>query len=531
MNRSRTGRRADDANLRFLSNTQAANQDNISTCSSLCLKALELILSAKSPNSAVNCEIRLWQQVRVFKEESVIRYLNGFYTMLSDLLRVTPYDPYCAHPNAYKSNPQANLLLIYNVTIRLGDICRYLHRHQLNGSGEASSYMKLASSYYYKAHSLIPSRSHALHQLALIATSDALIQIYWYVRAIHAEQDPLEIAAMNLSQVVKKNAYTNKLIYYMFQSDLSDKSGESTGVNMIAASDNIDVSCITNWLIAAVLAIHCDRVTSTLTLILNEGIKALSIIAHDIPSQFPFHPEEKSRLFQALDVLLCYMRCSMDVRLIEDKLETLIQRTNHNILFILSQSDTFAITSNRSPALSHDKELQGFSPLSSFHSQLDFKCDAVSPGYELIILMKRIRDACNAIVTRIGDFKFPHQKLNCTFPPSIATGANGVIRLKEDNLASNLSTRNITCNTVATVASATAIAAAAASTTVGINDVDIQMNAISYAKQSQESHLKNTREEQFTRPSTCLPVTPDTTRVPSKVRSRNVALKSILSSE
>lgn len=505
MNRTRIVRVEGNTNPpRVPSNIEETRNDNISTCSSLCTKALECILSAKSPNSAVNYEIRLWQQVRIFKEEPVIRFLNGFYSMLSDLLRLAPQDPYFTHPNSYKSNSQTNLLLIYNVTVRLGDISRYLHRHlQTIGSEEASLSMKLASSYYYKAHSLLPSRSHALHQLALIATPDPIVQIYWYIRAIHAKEEPLSIASFNLSHVVKKHTSNNQLIAFMFQKDLNDSFSRELNCK-------IDNMSIENWLITAVLAIHCDRVGNILPLVLNEAISVLSAIASDISSQLTFHPNGKKKLFQGLEVLLSYINSkisSLDPSKLEGKLKTLLQRTAHHIVFILSQSDTFAITGNRCPALSHDKELQGFSPLSSIHAKLDFKCEPDPPGYELILLLKRIRDQCHSLVGVISDFNFSQQKVAVTSIAVNEVAKRGVAAAAIDSATATI---------ITPTASASVVAGAV---------------TISCAKRSQVSETKNTCKEQFTQPSASLPVTPGTTRVPAKVRSRNVALKSILSSE
>lgn len=479
MNRARKVTVDGNTSSKLPPNLQVIDHDNIFTCSSLCRKALESILAAKSPNSAVVHEIRLWQQVRGFKEEHVIRYLSGFYNMLSDLLRLAPPDPYFTNPNHYKYNAQSNLLLIYNVTVRLGDICRYLHRHQPVGSEEAAYWMKLASSHYYNAHSLIPSRSHALHQLALIATSDPIVQIYWYVRAIHAEEEPLLIASSNLSQVVKRHAPSNGLIVYLFQKDL----GESF-ISPVEAK--FDPKCIDNWLIVAILAIHCDRVMSMLPTILKEAIDELSAIASDPSNQLSFHPTDKKRLFQALEVVLSYLnsqKSCLDPSKLHSKLESLLQRTVHHILFILSQSDTFAITGTRWPGLSHDKELQGFAPLSSIHSKLDLKSEPDAPGYELILLMKRIRDQCYSLVGAISDFDSSQQKVAVT---------SQVVREVAASDTANMSS----------------------------------------AKRSQiVNKTKSTCKEQFTQPSASLPVTPGTTRVQAKGRSRNAALNSIRSSE
>jgi len=239
---------------------------------SLCEKHLGYILnklknykdgrSLEAMDSVHPCqsEIKLWAQLKKFNDTNdanLVKYIHGFYLYLHQLciLIITDktVDPYFIKTANLLSNSvsQDNLLLIYNINIRLGDLNRYLRN------------VTMARYYYTQARELIPERGHAYNQLACISTNDPIKSIYYSVRAFLATQEPVSIADNNIRSAVNRFSSVNQIIKSLFTNEPSQISS---------------LAKIENWFYVIVIASYCNNFNPLLNCYLTEMINFVQTV-------------------------------------------------------------------------------------------------------------------------------------------------------------------------------------------------------------------------------------------------------------
>ncbi|KAI1304230.1 hypothetical protein HDE_01928 [Halotydeus destructor] len=389
-------------------------------CVTLCEKAQRAILenvqreysSFDEENVKVSSlaaiEIKLWNDLKKFnetKDYSTISYLVGFYSSLvtqvllrcnasnNDLYFVMPVsalmyrlEPSIAFDEELGSSFKNIRTLLYNIHIRLGDLNRYLKDQ------------RTAKLCYLEARELNPLRGHAYNQLSLISTEDPMMQLYYYVRACCAYEEPLDIAEKNLKVVVNKMYKTNPLVRLLF-----DKSESTWNSNLVQ-----------NWFFVVVVASYAEGLKN----IAGHLIEAtLNWLREEVGCN-PFSSAQFENTLAADDkFLLPAMDVYLDITLQSSlknigHLEKPLNALKSEVTAVLSQSDDFAINSTQN-ALKHDYELLGFGPLVAVHKKLVFQAkgfDETKFKSQFVILIKKISNKIDRLLTSI-DAKSPVNRL------------------------------------------------------------------------------------------------------------------------
>lgn len=414
--------------------------------------------------AAFEAEKQLWIDLKKFKDtndRNIISYINGFYVTLSMSLNLAQtlgqdaVDGDEGLKSDMKRSTEAEKIerdLRYNLNIRVGDLNRYLKNNVL------------AKASYTRARTLNPRRGHAYNQLALISTN-RLLQVYYYVRAVCSTEESILFAAENLKSQVTKFAavgeQTNIVALFIPPQESPTKANpppgfsnmtnhfpdDSSATNTVGLNPiPINPTEVSNWVYMVVIAIYSNN----LAVVIEPLFEQSKLWIHQqLCGEDPFYSsgskfndynltKDSTALLPALDVLFDYVLCLTmyhDAIKVEDNqngIKTEKQKIDHakrrshvlaalqfhqhrllpnlkmSITSLLAMSDNFAL-GNNSSALKHDYGLLGFSHLSLAHARLDFD-DGTIPGNkpnEFIILVKRICDKMKIVEKIIGSEPSP----------------------------------------------------------------------------------------------------------------------------
>ncbi|RWS25751.1 hypothetical protein B4U80_13049 [Leptotrombidium deliense] len=372
-------------------------------CSLLCNNSYRAILAnlksettEENETNAYKLETKLWTEVIKYKDANdlnVIQYLHGFYVMLLQTVNLTinsrRRDPYfITSPPISRTASKSDQLLVYNILIRLGDLNRYLRNPSL------------AKAYYSRARDLNPYRGHAYNQLALIALNDGMKSIYYYVRAVLASEEPFTIAENNLKFAVNRFSITAAIIKTIFD-------GESL--------EEIDPTTINNWLFVVVIAIYAKNIKVVLNSIIFEAVNWFRVQTVKSPQNSPKLNQEASNSARAedlhsilpgLDLLLDFLLTAQNFDTnITDYENTFMELKCEADVFLSQNVDLITLQTDRSKALSHDYILLGFSPLKSVHEQLKFEDNCSESKGQQIILVSRISEKSEKLLSTIKERK------------------------------------------------------------------------------------------------------------------------------
>lgn len=374
---------------------------------------LQLHKSLSDPNVSqrerCNLEQSLWTKIkdtRKLDNEALLRHFIGFYQTI-----------------LLAASKKTNLgdTLYYHVSIRLGDLNRYIKQFDVAGY------------YYCNARNLIPSYGHAYNQLGLLTDSTEIYKrCYYYARAAKSSERPLKnIADSNLRIAVNEVGceLLERILNYPDHIDA-------------AAAKQVKLpETALQWFHAMVVAIYADNIKPIAKLFLrylseNYSTQRSSVVSRDGSKTTTVYCDIESYLLLAShDILLDWLRLgsqgnqlipalSSDLRKIRSSLQTILLSVKYELSNtsndgslgtstrdLTSSSSKSADTDSSSamlcesvpdsaepfkPDLSastisdrvlrepsgervmiHDYVLRGFGPLNRVHDELTFSMDPV----------------------------------------------------------------------------------------------------------------------------------------------------------